>query len=283
MNNAILVPTDFSNNALAATKYAAFIATKFNCELHLLHVYTTYTRAMAGPDFNEQLETHAGERAEDSMYQLQDQLKYIYPNLHITAACVRGDLTSEVLKLTKVGTVRFVVMGTKGTSGLKNVAIGSNTFDLIQHSPIGILAVPENYDNPKIEKIGVLTNFKESELGLLNAFVDRTTPALDVHLLHVCEPRKTPTDVDIEFWTEVVNKRSKVQQVCFKWDEAIKRLDNTESIPNSIEKLIKQNDLDVLLVSYNRKSFFRQLFSKSLTKAIADNLSVPAYFKRDDV
>lgn len=283
MNNAILVPTDFSNNALAATKYAAFIATKFNCDLHLLHVYTTYTRAMAGPDFNEQLETHAAERAEENMKLLQDQVEYIYPQVHITSACVRGNLTSEVLKLIKTDAVRFVVMGTKGISGLKNVTIGSNTFDLIQQSPIGILAVPEAYDNPKMERIGMLTNFKESESALLNAFIDRTTAAIEMCLLHVSEPRKAPSDVDIEFWTKVISKRSKVEQVYFKWDEMVKRLDNTESVPNSIEKLIKQNDIDVLLVSYNRKSFFRQIFSKSLTKAIANNLSVPAYFKRDDV
>lgn len=283
MNNAILVPTDFSSNALVASKYAAFIATKFNCELRLLHVYTAYTRAMATPEFNEQLEAHAEKRAGQSMQQLRDQLRSLYPHLHITTACVRGRLTSEVLKIVSTGVIRFVIMGSTGASRLRNVAIGSNTFELIQQCPIGVLAVPDGYDNTKMGRLGMLTNFKESELALLDAFIARTTTALEVYLLHVSEAGKTPSDVDIEFWKDVVYRRSDVKRVLFKWEEAAKRLDTADSIPNCIDKMILQNELDLLLVSYNRKSFFRQLFSKSLTKAIVKGLSIPTYFKRDDV
>ena len=38
----ILLPTDFSNYAAAATKYACELATKFDADLHLLHALETH-------------------------------------------------------------------------------------------------------------------------------------------------------------------------------------------------------------------------------------------------
>lgn len=281
MKNAILVPTDFSKNALSAARYAAFMASEYTCELELLHVYTANTRALAGPAFNEQLEQHAAERAEIWLQDLQNQLTTDFPMVHISYASMQGDLTTIVLNLIKAGNIRFVVVGTKGATGFKGAALGSNTFDLIQHSPIGVLAVPLDYTPRKINHVGLLTNFKEIEFTLLNAFVNRTTTALSVSLLHVSEPRQIPSEADTAFWIDMLQKNCKVETVFFRAVEAINRLDNRESIPNSVRQMTEDADVDVLLMSYNRKSFFRQLFSKSLTKSIAQNLTVPTYFRRE--
>ena len=45
----ILLPTDFSNYSAAATKYACELATKFDAELHLLHLLEAHLAS--APEF----------------------------------------------------------------------------------------------------------------------------------------------------------------------------------------------------------------------------------------
>lgn len=282
MKNAILVPTDFSDNALVATRYAVNLASKFGWDIHLLHVYQTLRRALAGKEFNQEVEAHAAQKAADNMEVLEQQVKSMSEQLHVTSACIEGDLGHVVLGIIEEGNVKFIIMGTKGASGFKHAALGSNTYEIIQKSPIGVLAVPEVCEDFRLDKIGLLTNFKESEVQLLQAFISRATTGLDVVMMHIEEANKKQEEQSIRYWVDRVQYATQVRSITYRSSETIKRLDVRASIPQGINALIEEENVDLLLVSYNRKSFFKQLFSKSLTKAIAHNLAVPAYFKRDE-
>lgn len=282
MKNALLVPTDFSDNAWVATRYAVNLALKFGWDIHLLHVYQTLRRALAGRAFNDEVEAHASQTAIDNMEKWEERVKSLSGELSVSSACIEGDLCHVVLGIIQEGNTKFVVMGTKGVSGFKQVALGSNTFEIIQKSPIGVLAVPEIYKEFRLDKVGLLTNFKESEVQLLEAFTSRATTGLDVIMLHIEEANKKQEEESIRYWVDRVQRATQVQSIAYRSSETIKRLDVQESIPQGISELIHESNIDLLLVSYNRKSFFKQLFSKSLTKVIAHSLSVPAYFKRDD-
>ena len=279
MKNALLVPTDFSDNAWVATQYAVHLAMKFGWDIHLLHVYQTLRRGLAGTQFNEEVEAHASNRANENMELLEQRVKSISDTLSVTSACIEGDLCHIVLEIVEEGNTKFVVMGTKGASGFKHAALGSNTYEIIQKSPIGVLAVPDVYGQFRLDKVGLLTNFKDSEIQLLNAFSNRATTGLDVVMLHIEEANKRQEDESVQYWIDYVLRNTQMRSVSYRSSETIKRLDVRESIPEGIAELIQEERVDLLLVSYNRKSFFKQLFSKSLTKAIAHNLVVPAYFK----
>ena len=61
----------------------------------------------------------------------------------------------------------------------------------------------------------------------------------------------------------------------------INRIDVKQPIPYCIEQMILEEGVDLLLLTYTRKSFFASLFSKSLTKSIANELTVPSFFMRE--
>ncbi|MBD1432030.1 universal stress protein [Sphingobacterium sp. DN00404] len=283
MKNAILVPTDFSDNARTAVIYAAHYAAKHNWQIHLLHTYHEFSNARAGIKFTEEVRTSMSETATQNMKKLEADLRVQFPDIVFTSACMLGDLSKTVLDLLQTDQYNFLIMGTKGASHIKSATIGSNTFELIKKSPIGVLAVPENYQHFKLAKIGLLTNFKESEAQLLRSFTARIQATLDLVLLHVTEKEESPALTDVEFWKEQIVQRFPIKNIDYCEKNAVYRLDYNMPIPKCIDWMIEKTQVDLLLVAYNRKSFFAQLFSRSLTKSIAHNLLIPTFFIRNDI
>lgn len=172
MNNALLVPTDFSLNAKIALEYAMCLALRFNWSVHLFHTYLPVRNALAAADFAEEVREATLHRKTENMAMIETEFKQKYPTVSLTTACIEGDLTKVTLALIEESPYRLLIMGTKGAGRIKSATIGSNTFDLIQHSPIGVLAIPETEREIKLENLGILTNFKESELP---SYVDLST------------------------------------------------------------------------------------------------------------
>ena len=283
MKNVILVPTDFSKNAWTATVYAAQLATKYNWKLHILHTYQEFSNTLAGIRFTEEIRASVLDTASQRMKQLETDLQARFPELVFTSACMLGDLSKTVLDLLRTDHYNFLIMGTKGAGRIKSATIGTNTFELIKKSPIGVLAVPEEYRDFKLEKIGILTNFKESEAQLLHSFIARIQATLNLSLLHVTEKEESPARSDIEFWKEQILQRFPVNNIEYCEKNAVYRLDYNMPVPKCIDWMIEKTGIDLLLVSYNRKSFFTQIFSRNLAQTIAHNVSIPTFFIRSDL
>lgn len=283
MKNVILVPTDFSKNAWTATVYAAQLATKYNWKLHILHTYQEFSNTLAGIRFTEEIRASVLDTASQRMKQLETDLQARFPELVFTSACMLGALSKTVLDLLRTDHYNFLIMGTKGAGRIKSATIGTNTFELIKKSPIGVLAVPEEYRDFKLEKIGILTNFKESEAQLLHSFIARIQATLNLSLLHVTEKEESPARSDIEFWKEQILQRFPVNNIEYCEKNAVYRLDYNMPVPKCIDWMIEKTGIDLLLVSYNRKSFFTQIFSRNLAQTIAHNVSIPTFFIRSDL
>lgn len=278
MQNAILLPTDFSENAWTATRYGAQLAIKYNFALHILHVYSSIGRIMATADFNEELDSFQQNKAELKIDEWAQKINAEFPSLSISRACIQGNLSDIILELIGDNPISFVVMGTNGVSGLTEKLIGSNTFEIIQKSPIGVIAVPHETNIFRLQKIGLLTNFKPDERTLLKTFTSRTGPAMKVSLLHVWENKEHPIEADIAFWKNQLIEETNIENITFNSIEMTNRLDYKNPIPECIAELSKKENVDILLVSYTRKSFFKALFSRSLVKTLTYKIKIPMFF-----
>lgn len=280
MNNTLLVPTDFSPNSKVALTYAMHLAERFNWSIHLFHTYNPFRNALAGTAFVNEVQEASLERKEENMEILRQESARKHPSVPLTTACIEGDLTKVTLALIEENAYRLLVMGTKGAGKIKGATIGSNTFDLIQHSPIGVLAIPETERSFKLENLGLLTNFKESEFRLFRGFINRTNTPMNLVLLHTFDAKDRPAAQDVAYWQSQFD-HPLLKDVRYAQEEVVRRFDYNSPVPRCIERMIEREEIDVLLVSYNHKSFFKQLFSKNLTKSIALNPTIPTYFMRD--
>ena len=278
MDKAILVPTDFSQNALAAARYAAQMAQHRGWSIHLLHTFTPFSSAFANEKFNEEILDHETDKALANMQAFHEELQQEFPGLAITTACEQGMLGDVLPALAGQAKNELIIMGTKGASGLKYAVLGSNTFEIIRKSPIPVLAIPETHPAFQWENIGLLTNFKQSEIDALQTAVaiGGTPPKLT--LLHLIERDSLKNEGDLKLWGEHTYERTGIKEINCKTETLVNRIDVKENFSEYVFNMVESEKVDVLVVTHERKSFLTKLFSRSLVKAIAHQLEIPVFF-----
>lgn len=152
----ILIPTDFSDNALNAVKYALNLFKKSTCVFHILHVnqimaYTDAQTTALGS--SEVFEEAVLNESRKKLEKLLDEIRRLPLNTKHTfkTEAVQSFFTDAIRKKVAEKHIDIVVMGTKGSTGLKKIILGSNTGDVIVKVKCPLLAVPENstYKRPK--------------------------------------------------------------------------------------------------------------------------------------
>jgi len=155
----LLVPTDFSNNANNAVKYANEFAQFTNSKILLLHAYMP----LVG-----QYSIIPGIVAEDiaiernnSQKKLEKLRSKLLQAKNVGVVKI-GDPIEEIIKTADEKKTQLIIMGTHGSSGLKRVLFGSNTSNVISKSKVPVLAIPQRYRFKKIETIVYASDLKNT-------------------------------------------------------------------------------------------------------------------------
>lgn len=143
----ILMPTDFSKESAAATKYACELATQFDAELHLLHTLEHHLDSI--PDFGMGLVlpnyfTEAKAAAEKSLAGVLDP-KWA-PGRTIVKAVVEGSPKVEIIRYASRQNIDLIVLSTHGRTGLAHLMMGSVAESVVRTAPCPVLTVrPEGH------------------------------------------------------------------------------------------------------------------------------------------
>lgn len=274
----ILVPTDFSHHALIAARYASHMAQHFEWSIHLIHAYTPFSSSFANEKFNQEILDHETEKAQSNMAAFRDELSQEFPNLEIVTSCLTGMLGDVLPAIAGESKNELIIMGTKGASGLKYTILGSNTFEIIRKSPIPVLAIPETQTTFRWETIGLLSNFKQSEISALQSAIAIAGLPKKLLLLHLFEKDSYRDEDDLTSWKGHIQDRLGIDEIAYKTENLVNRMDVREDFSDYVFDMIESENVDVLVVTQERKSFLTKLFSRSLVKAIAHQLTVPVFF-----
>jgi universal stress protein A len=143
----ILLPTDFSERAAEATKYACALAEQFGAELHVIHVVPNPDIAMfdfgISPELGERI-LHAKESAEKELN------RYVDPSWAegrtVVTKVLEGPAFVEIIRYARENDVDLVVLGTHGRTGLAHVLLGSVAEKVVRKAPCPVLTVrPEGH------------------------------------------------------------------------------------------------------------------------------------------
>ena len=158
--NKILVPTDFSDQAENALKVAAMLAKTYNAEIYLLHMMEIPMQhtdpANAYSDIPETLffMKLAQKRFADLME--QDYLQGI--TVHET---VKADITfNEIKDSCKELDIDFIVMGSHGATGLKEMFVGSNAEKVVRTSEVPVLVIKNEHNSFDVSDFVFASDFK---------------------------------------------------------------------------------------------------------------------------
>ena len=267
----ILFPTDFSEAATNAFIYALELAKIVKGELILLHTFELplADNVFYPINYKETFDTVELSKFEQFREELP-KLRAIAEerNLgHISMShrLMEGFLIPNIKECIENEKINFVVMGTAGAKGCKELFISTNTGDVISAIPIPVLSVPVNAKFEKIETIGFTTRFREKDKVALKQAIDiaKKTNA-KIKCLHVKNHETESIDAEIEDWKNQ-----------FKNDPVRFYIIPSDDVKETILDFITSQEIDILTMITYKRNFFESLFNSSLTKKMSYKSEIP--------
>ena len=273
----ILIPVDFSEYSYGAVEYACQIVLANNSqqELDLIHVYTNHSNLYVNRDLDPDIVDPQIEISEREMAKMIALVQQKYPGVKTNALYRNGNLFEETSKVTATFPYDAVLMGTKGSSGIEAVFLGSNTYDVILNTKTPVLGIPKEALAFKKQRVGLLTNFKEAEIEVLLQAINLFGNGFELILVHINKDDQDIKIIDEKFktWINYIVERSGINDISF-------HVKSRENISHAINNAIIDEQIDIVLVTKSRKSFFRKLISENIVRKMAYNITTPTFFAR---
>ena len=146
----ILVPTDFSDNAMNAIHYALELFKYERSDFFIMHAYQDEIYADTSLLNRETLDKITKIISDKSQKQLENTLKKINeisPNPRHKYKTISSNsmLIDEADKIVNNENIDIIVMGTRGETNDKKLTFGSHTLQVLKYVQCPVLAIPENY------------------------------------------------------------------------------------------------------------------------------------------
>jgi nucleotide-binding universal stress UspA family protein len=173
----ILVPIDFSTRSEYALKVGATLAKRHDVGLVVLHMLGLSPAILTKDDSQEAMEAmYYMKLAEKRFNEFLDR-DYL-KGIKIESTVQNYKLFHEIDDVAKEFGCDLIVMGSHGTSGFKEVFVGSNTERVVRSSEIPVLVIKHEEENFRAETVVFANNFdKKSVRAFLKAkkFFDATS------------------------------------------------------------------------------------------------------------
>ncbi|WP_142786303.1 universal stress protein [Changchengzhania lutea] len=270
----ILIPTDFSENAMNALMYALELFKYEKSVFYIMHAYQDdiYTDDQLLNNLGlEKVTTQVSKTSEEQLGSILKKIKQISPNpRHIYRIISSNNLLmDEADKIVDDKNIDIIVMGTRGKTNDKKITLGSHTLQVLKYVQCPVLAIPEQYQYTQPKHILFPTDFlipyKRRELKLLCEMACPYRAVIDILYISLSEKLSL---------RQLDNKNFIKEELC-KTPTHFKTV-KSKHIINSIYKYIKQNKIDMLVMVNTRHSFLENiLFQSSTIDELSLNLGIP--------
>lgn len=262
----ILVPTDFSNNANNALKYANDFAKAMNNKILLLHSYLPLVgkynmiSGMVAEDIAIQKKS-----SEKKLEKVSS--KYVkVPSSHLVKI---GDPIDEIIDTAEKSKSQLLIMGTHGASGLKRILFGSNTSEVISKSNVPVLAVPQRYRFKKIDTIVYATDLNNTinELKHIIPIAKQLSATIEVLNVNYGYNKNDDTKPLLE---------KKIKTLSYKKIKMVEQKATIEqTMIEQIKKYLVKRKPQLIVMFPEDKAWFDKLFISSKTEELANQIKLP--------
>lgn len=272
----ILVPTDFSEQANYALDFAAQIARKEgDTEILVLHIleglgqnsFNTMGEVASIGAENELIMTELLKRAHEEIQQLISEGQY--SGLNIKGSVEVGNPYKGISKEIARCGAQLVVMGTKGSSGLEEVLIGSNTEKVVRYSKCPVITVKKKIELDSFKNIVFATSLQEDQAPMVNELskIQEWTGAT-LHLLKVNTPNNFHTNRQMaEEFRHFVDKHQVKDYTTNIYNDA------TEE--DGILYFAEDTNADLIALGTHGRSGLLHLLSGSIAEDLVNHSTIP--------
>lgn len=269
----ILIPTDFSLNAMHAIEYALQL---FKCERTDIYFLHAFADEVYGPFKNngenslKKQKEATGKKVDATLRELVSKLakKYHNPKHNFKTITAFDSLVDAVNDVVNEFNLDLVIMGTQGETSNKKITFGSHTVQVFKYVQCPVLAIPEHYEYQHPNKILFPTDYmlpyKRRELKLLNTLAGEFKS--EIHCLYI-------SDFEDLSARQTDNKRFLHEElskgyVFFETTEVKSKAD-------AISEYISKNEMNLLTMVNSRHSFLEGMLYQSTVDKIALQPKIP--------
>jgi len=264
----LLIPVDFSDTSLDALKYAKSVFSGQKVNVHLVHVVDMSVFAMTDPMMNINI-PDLNDLIESSNQTLNKWVgEYNTPDFAIFPSSSTGFFRDKILEIADELKPDYIIMGTKGASGIFSKLAGSNTVSVIDNTHFPVIVIPTDNTVTKVKKIAFASTMNMDETGLYDS-VFNFAQALNaqvqlVHLLINDEDQFHDKDKINEYLS------THYQHIPY---EIIMR--NADELSEALKDHCSENQVDLLVLSTHDRGWFAKIFNPSKTIDIALHAYMP--------
>lgn len=280
MYNEILVPTDGSAAADAATETALTLAERFDASLHAINVVELEGSPI---DAESEVAEEITRRGEETLETLSDTAADVGVSATTLMRETVDPVHQTIVDYARDHDVDLIVMGTHGRTGLNRLVLGSVTERTLRTSPVPVLTVHEDTVlGSNFERVLVPTDGSDAaNVAADHGITIAETTGAAMHVIHVVDL----TSVSGEFGSAEVLKaledagRQAVDDVIGRAEDAGLRSVEASVLSGTPARAIldyaDERDIDLIAMGTHGRTGLERYFLGSVTEKIVRIADVP--------
>lgn len=267
----IIVPVDFSDHSEYALKVAANIAKKNKAELFLLHMLDISDQMISITEATKRRELLFFMQLANKQFEKFIDKDYM-KGIKATAVIKHYKVFEEVDNTAKEIDADFIVMGSRGSSGVKGYFVGSNTEKVVRTSEIPVLVVKSetpafnpktilfasDFNNENFNAYKTIKQFADSYNATLKLVYVNTPNANFKNTLEIREQMRT-------FLNKNAISNHSEDIVIF----------NDYSVPDGIQNAAVMTQADLIAIPTHGRKGINKLLAGSIGEEIANKSEIP--------
>ena len=265
-----LLPTDFSDNALHAIRYALTLNKKINARIILFHSYVIPVYSTDIPIVMPE-DSDIRKVSEEVLEKMKKSLLEEFPETEIMTSVEQGYPEEEIVLAAQKHGADMIIMGTQGASGLREALIGTISASVMETALCPVMAVPAECDFKLYKKIVFATNYAEGDFLYIEEVLSFARLfSAEIILLHISSGEfEYSLEFDaIERFKERIKEDSKYKNVSFKLLES-------KDVYEGMNKYLDEIQADLVAMTMRKRSFIQKLFKRSITQKMAYHSRIP--------
>lgn len=267
----ILVPTDFSEQAENALKVAAQLAKKYNAEIYLLHMLE-----LPADMTNPVGDTRTSDLPEALYFmklakkRFSDMLSRPYLKGIVVHETVQFHQAFEgIMDTSKKHDCDFIVMGSQGATGFKEMFVGSNTEKVVRTSEIPVLVIKKDHPDFKINDFVFATNLDQEGKKVLRQIVDfAKLIEAKLHLIYVNTANEFQNSEDTD-------NHLKDYMNGLPFNNYEFHVYNDSSVEKGILNFAKKINADLVGIATHGRKGLAHFFNGSISEDLVNHANVP--------
>jgi|SRR6185312_2710178 len=271
--NQILIPMDFSDQALIALDQSYNLAHFYNAELTLVYVLEesgplskifskSFDEAAIKKEIEEKLHTLAQETEKNK-------------KIKVNTIVAKGSVYEKILEMADMLNAKMIIMGSQGTVGMKKKFIGSNALRVVREAKCPVVTIKGKHHREGCKNIVMPIDLSKETREKVNKAIE--LGKLYGSTIRVVSVLFTLDEFLVNRLTRQMDQiKSIIQKGGVKCTaEMIKAIKGEESLSQAVVDYSNKVDADLIMIMTQQEGDLSPMFVGSTAQGIINHSDIP--------